>query len=70
MEKMIRQEKLATIGKISGSIAHELRNPLGAVRQSVYYLRTKFSKVSDKMNKHLDLIDSELSETFENLVLK
>ena len=61
MEKMIRQEKLATIGKISGSIAHELRNPLGAVRQSVYYLRTKFSKVSDKMNKHLDLIDSELS---------
>lgn len=61
MEKMIRQEKLATIGEISGSIAHELRNPLGAVRQSVYFLKMKYSDVSDKLANHLALIDNELS---------
>lgn len=38
-DKLLRQEKLATIGKMAGSIAHELRNPLGAVKQSVYYLK-------------------------------
>lgn len=65
MERVIRQEKLALIGKISGSIAHELRNPLGAVRQSVYYLRMKFSTVSDKLTKHLHLIDSELSTAYK-----
>lgn len=61
MDRVIRQEKLATIGKISGSIAHELRNPLGAVRQSVYFLKLKFSNISEKLNVHLNLIDNELS---------
>lgn len=59
MEKMLRQERLATIGRVSGSIAHELRNPLGAVKQSVYYLKTKI-KDSGKIKTHLDLIDNEL----------
>jgi ligand-binding sensor domain-containing protein/signal transduction histidine kinase len=61
MEKMIRQERLATIGQVSASIAHELRNPLGAVKQSVYFLRKKMSGEPDKIAKHLDLINSELS---------
>lgn len=38
MERMVRQEKLATIGQVAGSIAHELRNPLGAIQQSVFFL--------------------------------
>ena len=42
MEQMVRQEKLAMIGQISGSIAHELRNPLGAIRQSVFFLKRFF----------------------------
>lgn len=61
MEKMIRQEKLAAIGKISGSIAHELRNPLGAVKQSAYYLKLKLKHMPDKIAKHLTLIEDELS---------
>jgi signal transduction histidine kinase len=41
-EYLLRQDRvrrLATIGEISGGIAHELRNPLGIMRNAVYFLR-------------------------------
>jgi len=64
-DKLLRQEKLATIGKLTGSIAHELRNPLGAVRQSVYFLRRllqqgKLEGTNPKVQEHLTLIETEL----------
>ena len=59
MEEMVTQERLATIGKVSASIAHELRNPLGAVEQSVFYLRSKINE-PEKIKTHLDLISNEL----------
>ena len=64
-EKLIRQEKLATIGKITGSIAHELRNPLGAIKQAVYYLkllaqRQQLTTDNPKVLRHLEIMDTEL----------
>ena len=35
---LVRAEKFATLGKVSGGIAHEIRNPLNAVKTSAYYL--------------------------------
>jgi len=63
MEKMISQEKLATIGKVSGSIAHEIRNPLGAVKQSVFFLKSQLKNQSERIKNHLDLMDDELTVT-------
>lgn len=63
MEKLIRQEKLATIGKVSGSIAHEIRNPLGAVKQAVFFLQGKLKNKSEKIKTHLNIIDEELTIT-------
>ena len=65
-DKLLRQEKLATIGQMAGSIAHELRNPLGAVKQSVYYLKRlahnqELTASNPKVLRHLDLIDAELA---------
>lgn len=36
--QLIRQEKLAALGQISGSIAHELRNPLGGIKNAAFVL--------------------------------
>jgi len=38
-KKLIRSEKLAAIGKLSAAIAHEIRNPLGAISTSVDILK-------------------------------
>lgn len=64
--RLIRQEKLVTVGQVSANVAHELRNPLGAVRQALYFLRKKGEDVDpDKLQKHLDVIGSELSRADE-----
>ena len=61
---MSKQDRLASVGQVSSNIAHELRNPMGAIRNSIYFLR-KFHANSEKSIKHLDLIDQELSSTDE-----
>ena len=65
-ERMQRQEKLALIGQVSGNIAHELRNPLGAVKQSIYLLKMMVDSGMSKddnremLGKHLDMIEMEV----------
>jgi len=60
-EKLIRTEKLAVIGKFAGSIAHELRNPLNAIKASAFFIKTKLAQLhDDKVTKHLALIDEEI----------
>ncbi len=51
--QLIRQEKLAALGKISGSIAHELRNPLGAIKNAAFVL--------NKEKKNGNLTDRAIS---------
>jgi PAS domain S-box-containing protein len=68
MERLIRQEKLATIGQISTSIAHELRNPLGVIKLSAFYLKDlylkgKLDSTNSKVKEHLELIEAELYTT-------
>jgi signal transduction histidine kinase len=63
-ERLNRQEKLASVGQVSSNIAHELRNPMAAIRSSVYFLRKRVPE-DKKSIHHLDLIDSELSQSDE-----
>ncbi len=40
-EQLFRRKKLAVLGELAGSVAHELRNPLGAIRNILYLLKLK-----------------------------
>jgi len=51
---------LATIGQVSASIAHELRNPLGAVRNAAYLLKHHLSKDESKLIEYTDIIKHEV----------
>ncbi len=42
--QMHQQDKLASLGKLSAGIAHEIRNPLGSIKSYAGILRDKFLK--------------------------
>jgi PAS domain S-box-containing protein len=58
-EKLVRQERLATLGQLAGSIGHELRNPLGVIANAVYYLKLTQPQASDRVKEYLDIIENE-----------
>ena len=59
--ELLQKEKLATLGQVSGGIAHEIRNPLNAVKTSVYYLLHAKSPTKEKTTEHLERIDRQVT---------
>ena len=59
-EKLVRKTRLAAIGQVSASIAHDLRNPLGSVRNAAYYLKRHVPKDNPKLPEFLDILDKEV----------
>ncbi|WP_425616679.1 sensor histidine kinase [Anatilimnocola sp. NA78] len=53
-------ERLATIGKVAGGIAHELRNPLNVVKTSVYFLLNARNATDEKKRVHLERIERQV----------
>ncbi len=67
-EQLVRSEKLAAIGKLAGGVGHELRNPLGAINNAVYYIRGKIinSELAQKeprVAEFLDIVDDEINSS-------
>src|SRR5205823_6507977 len=60
-EKLIRSERLASIGLVGAGIAHELRNPLGIINNSVYFLRQRLREADEKVVRHTEIIEREVA---------
>ena len=59
-EQLVNQTRLATIGQVAGSIAHELRNPLGAARNAAFYLSHYVAPADPRLEEHLSIIEAEI----------
>jgi len=55
-EELLLKERLAVLGNLSGSISHELRNPLAAIDSSVYLLRMRLGEDGDRVHDLMDRI--------------
>ena len=61
-EEKNRVEKLAIVGKLAGIMGHEIRNPLGTIRNSIYFLNMKLKEnLDEKVKEHMDIINSEIN---------
>lgn len=57
-QALLRSEKLAAVGRLASSIAHEINNPLESVTNLIYLARQ--SAVSAEQQAYLDSADEEL----------
>jgi PAS domain S-box-containing protein len=58
-ERLLRNEKLAVLGQVAGSMGHELRNPLGVISNAVYFLKMAQADAPDKIKEYLNIIERE-----------
>ncbi|SMP42834.1 PAS/PAC sensor signal transduction histidine kinase [Neorhodopirellula lusitana] len=59
--KLEEKERFAMLGRISGGIAHEIRNPLNVLRTSAYFLLNAKAPAAEKQHEHLTRIDRQVA---------
>jgi len=62
-EELVRKEKLSILGQLSGSVGHELRNPLGVMSNAVYFLKLVHSDADETTKEYLDIIKQEIDNS-------
>ncbi|MBM3131189.1 MAG: PAS domain S-box protein [Chloroflexi bacterium] len=59
-DQLVRQERLATLGQLAGSIAHELRSPLGAIKNAAYYFKMCVENPSADAREMMQILDQQV----------
>ena len=59
-DELVRKERLATLGQLTATVSHELRNPLGAMRPSLYIIEKKCDKNDEQVQSAIERIDRNI----------
>ncbi len=58
--ELIKREKLSVLGQLTAIVSHELRNPLGVIRSSAFFLTRRLGDSDAKIAKHLNRIEEQV----------
>jgi PAS domain S-box-containing protein len=59
--ELVKRERLAVLGQLTATVSHELRNPLGVIRSSNFYLQRRTQEKDEKTLKHFRRIDEQVT---------
>ncbi|MFN3649561.1 MAG: ATP-binding protein [Armatimonadota bacterium] len=63
-EKLLRAERLSTLGLLSSAIAHDLRNPLNTISLTLHWLRMRLNDQKDeRLEARLEIMQRELKRS-------
>jgi len=66
-EQLVRSEKLTVLGQLAGGMGHELRNPLGAIKNAAYFLNMALEEPEPEVKETLDILEKEVG-TSERII--
>lgn len=70
--ELIRKDRMATLGQLTAVVSHELRNPLGTIRTSIFTLYNRVNSkddsirpIFDRINRNIVRCDSIITELLD-----
>jgi len=60
-DELVRKERLATLGQLTATVSHELRNPLGAMKPSLYIVKKKSDKDDERVQQAIERVDRNIN---------
>lgn len=66
-EKLLYRGKMAALGELASAVGHDLRNPLGVIKNSIYFLNMVLEKSEPEVKETLNLLEEEALNS-ENII--
>ncbi|MFQ6109645.1 MAG: PAS domain S-box protein, partial [Candidatus Aminicenantales bacterium] len=66
-ERLLRQERLVALGQLAGGVSHDLRNPLGSIKNAVFFLKEALEHADPEVGETIKLLGKEVA-TCERII--